>query len=285
MSPGEMLLRSIDSAPADDGLIYGRTPPRRKGFRLSDHPRLVQGAIAAALLATWEVYGRSLNPILLSYPTAVARAFVELALNGQLLRALGQSLQPLAAGFFLAVIVGVVVGLLMGRYKLLHEGLDPFLTALYATPSVALIPLIMLWFGFGFAAKVVIVFLSCFFAIVINTYAGVRDVSRASVDVVRAYGANDRQIMTKVILPSAVPFVMAGIRVAVGRGVIGMVVAEFFTALTGLGALIIVYSNAFATAKLFVPILVLSALGVGLTAVARRVELLLAPWKETERAG
>jgi NitT/TauT family transport system permease protein len=167
----------------------------------------------------------------------------------------------------------------------LHEGLDPFLTALYATPTVALIPLIMLWFGFGFWAKVVIVFLSCFFAIVINTYAGVRDVSRTSVDVVRAYGATDRQIMTKVILPSSVPFVMAGIRVAVGRGVIGVVVAEFFTALTGLGALIIVFSNAFATAKVFVPVFVLSALGVGLTSIARRVERWLAPWKETERAG
>ena len=259
-------------------------PPRREGFRLTDHPYLIRGTVVTVFLVAWELYGRSLNPILLSYPTAVARAFAELLLNGQLLAALGQSLQPLTVGFVLSLILGVGLGVLMGRYKLCYEALDPFLTALYATPSVALIPLIMLWFGLGFAAKVVIIFLSCFFAIVINTYAGVRNVSRASVDVVRAYGATDRQIMSKVVLPSALPFVMAGIRIAVGRGVIGMVVAEFFTALRGLGGLIIVFSNAFATAKLFVPVLVLSFLGVGLTTVARWVELRLAPWKETERA-
>jgi len=285
MSQSGTLRGSIDAASADDGLIYGLTPPRRAGFRLTDHPRLVQGAVAVVLLVTWELYGRSLNPILLSDPTAVAGAFVELVRDGQLLRALIQSLQPLAAGFFLSLVAGVAVGLLMGRSKLCYEALDPFLTALYATPTVALIPLIMLWFGFGFSAKVVIIFLSCFFAIVINTYAGVRNVSRATVDVVRAYGANSRQIMFKVVLPSALPFVMAGIRVAIGRGVIGMVVAEFFTALSGLGALIIVFSNAFATAKLFVPVLVLSCLGVGLTTLASWVERRLAPWKETERAG
>ncbi len=285
MSQSGTLRGSIDAASADDGLIYGLTPPRRAGFRLTDHPRLVQGAVAAALLVTWELYGRSLNPIMLSYPTAVVGAFFGLVRDGELLRALVQSLEPLATGFFLSLVAGVAVGLLMGRSKLCYEALDPFLTALYATPTVALIPLIMLWFGFGFSAKVVIIFLSCFFAIVINTYAGVRNVSRATVDVVRAYGANSRQIMFKVVLPSALPFVMAGIRVAIGRGVIGMVVAEFFTALTGLGALIVVFSNAFATAKLFVPVLVLSFLGVGLTTLAGWTERRLAPWKETERAG
>ena len=285
MSQSRTLPGSVDAAPADDGLIYGLTPPRREGFRLTDHPRLVQGAVAAAVLIAWELYGRSLNPILLSYPTAVARAFAELVRDGSLARALGQSLQPLSAGFALALTAGVGVGLVMGRSKLCYEALDPFLTALYATPTVALIPLIMLWFGFGFSAKVVIIFLSCFFPIVINTYAGVRNVSRATVDVVRAYGADGRQIMSKVVLPSALPFVMAGVRVAIGRGVIGMVVAEFFTALSGLGALIIVFSNAFATAKLFVPVIVLSLMGVGLTAIASWVERRLAPWKETERAG
>lgn len=259
-------------------------PPRREGFRLTDHPNLIRLAVVTVFLVAWELYGRSLNPILLSYPTAVAGAFIELLLNGQLLTALVQSLQPLTVGFLLALILGVGLGVLMGRYKICYQALDPFLTALYATPSVALIPLIMLWFGLGFGAKVVIIFLSCFFAIVINTYAGVRDVSRASVDVVRAYGATDRQIMVKVVLPSALPFVMAGIRIAVGRGVIGMVVAEFFTVLRGLGALIIVFSNAFATAKLFVPILVLAFMGIGLTTAARWVEQRLAPWKETERA-
>ncbi|MGQ0569703.1 MAG: ABC transporter permease [Armatimonadota bacterium] len=275
---------STDAAPAKDGLIYGLQPPREAGFKLVDHPNLIRVAVVAIFLIAWEIYGRSLNPILLSYPTAVARAFVELVRNGQLLNALLQSLQPLAVGFFASLIAGLGLGVLMGRYRIFYQALDPFLTALYATPSVALIPLIMLWFGLGFAAKVVIIFLSCFFAIVINTYAGVRNVSRAYVDVVKAYGATDRQVMLKVVLPSALPFVMAGIRIAVGRGVIGMVVAEFFTVLRGLGALIIIFSNAFATAKLFVPVLTLSFMGIGLTALAKWVERKMAPWKETERA-
>jgi NitT/TauT family transport system permease protein len=214
----------------------------------------------------------------------VAAAFVELIATGRLATAMLQSLQPLAAGFATALAGGIGLGVLMGRNKVAYYGLDPFLTALYATPSVALIPLIMLWFGLGFTAKVVIVFLSCFFPIVINAYAGVRNVSRSLVDVVRAYGADDRQVLTMVVLPSALPFMMAGVRVAVGRGVVGIVVAEFFTALNGLGALIIIYSNAFATAKLFVPVITLSLLGVGLTSLARWIEQRLTPWKETERA-
>jgi NitT/TauT family transport system permease protein len=176
------------------------------------------------------------------------------------------------------------VGLLMGRYRTLYYALDPFIVALYATPGVALIPLIMLWFGLGLQAKIIIITEACFFPIVLNTYAGVRNVSRANVDVARAYGASDRQILRLVLLPSALPFIMAGIRLAVGRGVIGMVVAEFFTALSGIGSLIIIYSNAFATAKLFVPVITLSLLGVSLTALVQLLERRLAPWKETERA-
>jgi ABC-type nitrate/sulfonate/bicarbonate transport system permease component len=267
-----------------DGLIRGVQPPRRGGFRLSEHPNVIRFATVAAFLGLWEVYGRSLNPIFLSYPVAIVSAATELVASGELAAALLKSLQGLAIGFSLAVVVGISLGVLMGRYRSLYYALDPFIVALYATPGVALIPLIMLWFGLGLAAKVVIIFEACFFPIVINTFAGVRNVSRANVDVARAYGASGRQVMRLVVLPSALPFIMAGIRLAVGRGVIGMVVAEFFTALSGLGSLIIVFSNAFATAKLFVPVITLSLLGVSLTALAQLLERRLAPWKETERA-
>jgi NitT/TauT family transport system permease protein len=267
-----------------DGLIHGVQPPRRGGFRLSDHPNLIRVATVGAFLIAWELYGRSLNPIFLSYPVAILGAAVELITSGELLAATLKSLQGLAIGFSLAVVVGITVGLFMGRYRTLYYALDPFIVALYATPGVALIPLIMLWFGLGLQAKIIIIFEACFFPIVINTFAGVRNVSRANVDVARAYGASERQILRLVLLPSALPFIMAGIRLAVGRGVIGMVVAEFFTALSGIGSLIIIYSNAFATAKLFVPVITLSLLGVSLTALAQLFERRLAPWKETERA-
>jgi ABC-type nitrate/sulfonate/bicarbonate transport system permease component len=275
---------ATEPAPSTDGLIWGIQPPRQAGFRLSDHPRWIRTTAVAIFLIAWELYGRSINPIFLSYPTAIAAAAVDLITSGQLLAALLKSLQGLAIGFALAVVVGIGLGVLMGRYKTLHYALDPFLVALYATPGVALIPLIMLWLGLGLPAKIVIIFEACFFPIVINTYAGVRNVSRANVDVARAYGASERQVLRLVLLPSALPFIMAGIRLAVGRGVIGMVVAEFFTSLSGLGSLIIIFENAFATAKLFVPVMTLSLLGVSLTTLAQVLERRLAPWKETERA-
>jgi ABC-type nitrate/sulfonate/bicarbonate transport system permease component len=281
-----MLPRSTATEPQSsaDGLIHGLEPPRRGGFRLGDHPNLIRFTTVAVFLIAWELYGRSLNPIFLSYPVAILGAARDLLQSGELVAALLKSMQGLVIGYSLAVVVGIVLGLLMGRYRSVYYALNPFIVALYSTPGVALIPLIMLWFGLGLQAKIVIIFESCFFPVVLNTYAGVRNVSRSNVDVARAYGASERQVLRLVLLPSALPFIMAGIRLAVGRGVIGMVVAEFFTALSGLGSLIIVYSNAFATAKLFVPVITLSLLGVTLTALAQLLERRLAPWKETERA-
>jgi ABC-type nitrate/sulfonate/bicarbonate transport system permease component len=259
-------------------------PPQQAGFRPGDHPRLVGAVAVAVFLIAWQLYGASTNPIFLATPSAVAAAFVELIQSGELWAAILKSLQGLAIGFALAIVAGILLGILMGRYRTVNAIFDPFVTLLYATPIVALIPLIMLWFGLNLEAKVVIIFESCFFPIVINTLAGVRNVSRSMVDVARAYGASDRQVMTKVVLPSSVPFVMAGIRLAVGRGVVGMVVAEFFTALSGLGSMIIVYQNSFATAKLFVPVITISVMGLALTGAARWLERQLAPWKESERA-
>src|SRR5690348_13977965 len=270
--------------PSDDGLVYGLRPPKAAGFRISDYPFILRSVAVLLFLVGWEIYGRSLNPIFLSSPTAIAQAAVELVRSGELLAAAIKSLEGLAIGFSLAVVAGIGLGVLMGRFKSVSHVLDPFITIFYGTPTVALIPLIMLWFGLGLMAKIVIIFEGCCFPIVINTHAGVRNVSRTTVDVVRAYGATGRQVMGKVVLPSSVPFVMAGIRLAVGRGVIGMVVAEFFTALSGLGSMIIVYSNAFDTAKLFVPVITIALLGLVLTTAAKTLERRMAPWKESERA-
>jgi ABC-type nitrate/sulfonate/bicarbonate transport system permease component len=270
--------------PAADGLIYGLAPPAARGGFLVRHPSAIRVASVLLLLVAWELYGRALNPVFLSYPVAIAGAGVDLILDGQLLTATLQTLRSLVAGFGIALVLGIGVGFLMGRYRLVSLTLDPFVTALYNTPSVALIPLIQLWFGLGVTAKIVIVSMSAFFPIVINTYAGVHNTSQGLVDVVRAYGATDRQVSTKVVLPNSVPFVMAGVRLAVGRAVIGVVTAEFFTAISGLGGLVIVFSNTFATAKLFVPVLTLVALGLALTSLAKWAERRLTPWKESERA-
>jgi ABC-type nitrate/sulfonate/bicarbonate transport system permease component len=270
--------------PEADGLIYGLTPPRVDAGFLVRYPSVIRVASVLVVLVAWELYGRALNPVFLSYPVAIARALVELIQTGELLQATLQTLRSLVAGFSVALVVGIGVGFLMGRYRLVSLTLDPFVTALYNTPSVALIPLIQLWFGLGTTAKIIIVSMSAFFPIVINTYAGVHNTSQGLVDVVRAYGATARQVSTKVVLPNSVPFIMAGVRLAVGRAVIGVVTAEFFTAISGLGGLVIIFSNSFATAKLFVPVLTLVALGLCLTSLAKWAERRMTPWKESERA-
>jgi NitT/TauT family transport system ATP-binding protein len=261
------------------------TAPRRaRAFHLSDYPNVVRAASLGATLGAWEWYGRGVDPIFFSYPTAIAAAVPAMIGNGELQRALLLTLQGLALGFSLSIVLGIIIGLLMGRYRLFDYLLDVQISALYSTPNVALIPLLILWFGLGMTSKVVIVFLAGFFPIIVNTYGGVRNVGRGLVEIAQAEGASEAQIFGKIIIPASLPFIMTGIRLAVGRAVVGMVVAEMFTAMSGLGGAIIYYSNAFATDKLFVVIILLALLGVTLTEAVKFLEVRLAPWKKTERA-
>jgi NitT/TauT family transport system permease protein len=142
----------------------------------------------------------------------------------------------------------------------------------------------MMWLGLGFAVKVAVVFLFAFFPILINTASGAKNVSASMVEVGRAYLAPPRQILFKIVFPAALPFIMAGVRIAIGRGLVGMIVAELFTAITGLGAMLSLYGNIFETAKMFVVIIILALLGIGLIHASQALERKLATWKETERA-
>jgi NitT/TauT family transport system permease protein len=204
--------------------------------------------------------------------------------TGELLAAFWVSLQGLLIAIALAIVVGVPLGLVTGRYRTADHLLDVQITALYSTPHVALLPLLTLWFGVGATAKLVLIYLSAFFPIIINTHSGVRNISHGLVEVALAEGANERQVFTKIIVPAALPFIMTGIRLAMGRAVVGMVVAEMFIASAGLGTAIQRYSSAFATDKFFVVLIVLALMGVGLTELVRALERWLTPWKETERA-
>lgn len=245
---------------------------------------LVRIASLAVTLGVWEWYGRGVDPIFMSYPTAILAAVPDMIRSGELQSNFLASIKSIIIGLAFAVTLGTTIGLLTGRYRLFDQLLDLQINALYATPNVALIPLIILWFGLGMTSKVVIIFLAGFFPIVINTHAGVRNVSRGLVEVALAEGANQLQIFTKIVIPASLPFIATGIRLAMGRAVVAMVVAEMFTAVGGLGGAIINYGNAFATAKLFVVIIVLALLGVTLTESVRWIERRIAPWKETERA-
>ena len=241
----------------DEQLIQELALRREQRWSLYDHPNLIRAGSVMIFLILWEFYGRRVDPLLLTYPTAVAWAAVQLIWSGELIRQLLVSLGSLAAGFGASLLLGVGLGVAMGRSRLAEAILDPHVNALYATPQVALIPLLMMWFGLGFGVKVVVIFLFVFFPILINTVSGVKNVSASMVEVGRAYLASERQILFKVVFPAAVPFIMAGVRLAVGRGLVGMIVAELFTAITGLGAMLTLYGNLFETARMFVVIIVL----------------------------
>jgi len=255
-----------------------------RAFRVTDHLRSLATGSAVTAIFLWEILGRRVNPLFLSYPSAIARAFWQVLVSGEFQRQALVSLQVFAIGLSAALIVGIGLGLLMGRYRLAEYLLDPYVYAFDATPRVALIPILLLWFGLGMPSRIAIVFLSGLFPVLMNTFSGVRTVSAGLVDVGRAYGAREKQLFSKIILPAALPFIMAGIRLAIGRALIGIITAEMFTAVTGLGALLIRYSSALATDKFFVPVIFLALLGVILSSAVEKLQKRLAPWKETERA-
>ncbi len=272
------------AASLDEKIIEELRFRRERPWSIYDHPNLIRAASVTIFLAAWEFYGRRTDPLLLTYPTAVVWAAVQLLRSGELIRQLLLSLASLAVGFGASLLLGVGLGLIMGRSRVGEAVLEPHINALYATPQVALTPLLMMWFGLGFEVKVIIIFLFAFFPILINTAIGVKNVSASMVEVGRAYMASPRQILFKVVFPAALPFIMAGVRLAVGRGLVGMIVAELFTAITGLGAMLTLYGNLFETAKMFVVIIVLGLLGVGLIQATQLLEKRMARWKETERA-
>lgn len=235
-------------------------------------------------LAFWEFFGRDVNPVFGSYPSAIAEAFVALARSGKLWTALFQSLQPFVVGYLLAIVVGVPLGLIVGRFRTAEAALGIYVTAGYAMPLVALVPLLILWLGLGFAVKVAVVFLMSIFPVCINTWAGVRAVPVALIEVGRSLVAPDHVILRRIVLPATLPYIMAGIRLAVGRAVVAMIIAEFFTAISGLGGIIIQSANNFDTATMFVPVVILMVLAIGLNALIVWIERVVAPW-QAELAG
>jgi ABC-type nitrate/sulfonate/bicarbonate transport system permease component len=234
------------------------------------------------VLLLWEYYGRRVNPILFTYPWAIAKAFVSLVASGELQSYMKESLLVLTYASILSLIVGVIFGVVMGRFSMVEWATDIYVSALYSTPMVAMVPLIVLWFGFRVPAKVIVVFLFMVFPVLLNTYEGVKNVDRNLQEVARAFCSSERQLWRHLIIPSAIPFIVAGVRLAIGRGLVGMIVAEFYTSVTGLGYMIVRYANAFETDKLFVPIVVVMILGVGLMSLAKWVEGRIAPWRNSE---
>jgi NitT/TauT family transport system permease protein len=234
------------------------------------------------ILVLWELLGPLVNPILFSHPSKIAVAFYELTISGELIHYAMESLQILFYGLAFAILIGVPLAVLMARFRPVDWALDLPINALYATPMVALVPLLVLWFGIYMTAKIIVVFLFAVFPILINTYQGVRECDKNMIEVARSFRSSEWQTWKDVLLPYAVPYIAAGIRLAIGRGLVGMVIAEFYTTISGLGFMISRYANVFETDKTFVPVLLLMFLGIALTASLKWVERRIAPWSRAD---
>jgi len=241
---------------------------------------LISTVSVVVFLLLWEVAGRGINPIFASYPSAILVAGIEMVREGLLVHAFFQSMQPLVLGFLMSAVFGVPIGLLLGRSPVAEAAFGIYVTAGYATPLVALVPLYVLWFGLGFAVKVAIVFTLGVFPVIINTWQGVKNVPRTLIEVGIAFVCTRRMIMREIVVPATLPYIMTGLRLCVGRCIIGMVVAEFFTSISGLGGVILQAGDSFDTAQLFVPVIILMALGVVLTWFVGWLEHKVAPWQQ-----
>jgi len=239
---------------------------------------LLSFLIAAAL---WEVAARYLvaNPLFLSSPSAIFLRAIALCKTGVLPTHAATSFLEFASGFLVSCLLGIVGGIAMASSRTIEEYFDPWISLLYAMPTIALGPLFILWLGIGFASKVSIIVLIAVFPIIINTTIGLNSTDRSLIEMARSFGATASQIYRKIRLPSALPYIIAGCRISVARALVGVVVAELFGARSGLGYLIVTSAQLFDTAGLFVGVFTLALWGVLSVEALKWIEKRLAPWR------
>jgi NitT/TauT family transport system permease protein len=236
-------------------------------------------SVAGGLLL-WEFISRVLvaNALFLAAPSEIAVALFNLAATGELWHHMAISGIEFVLGYVIASILGIALGLAMASSATAKQALQPWVSGLYATPTIALAPLFILWLGIGIWSKVIVVISLVLFPVAINTEAGLRTTSERLIEMLRSFGATPRQIFFKVSLPSAVPFILTGLKLGIGRGLIGVVVAELFGSRAGLGRLISQSADAFNMPDLFAGVVVLAVAGIVLTAGFGWLEKRLVPW-------
>jgi len=267
-------------ATADD--LFLVDPSVRLRRRVTTIVVCSRTALVVGLILAWELSSDRLIPeFWISRPSAVASAGIEFWQEGQLLPALRATMVETALGFGLGAAIGILVGLFFGVSQTVARILDPFLVALNSIPRVALIPLFILWFGIGLETKVLFAATLVFFPVFTNTFSGAREVDRDLVDVIRVMGASRSQTLRKVLVPSALVWVFAGLKMSVPFALIGAVIAEMFTADEGLGYLISVSANQYDTAASFAAILLTTLVGLGLTYAVAAIESRTIGWRQT----
>jgi NitT/TauT family transport system permease protein len=262
----------------------GRTAVRdRAAFLLRrEHPAVRALALAGAVVA-WELFTRLgwVPALFLPSPLGVLRELVDMAQSGQLFVHLAASLERLFAGFLLGAAAGVVVGILVGFFSLAEAVGQPLIAATFPIPKIALLPLLILWLGIGEASKISVIALGVFFPMAINTYAGVREADPLLLRAAVAFGAGRWSVIRKVVVPSALPMVFAGLRLGAGTALLLLVAAEMIGADSGIGFLVLQAGNLMETTKLMVGIVILSLLGVLSHWGLSRLERAVIPWRHT----
>jgi len=261
--------------------VAAEIPIPRASF-LARHRRALLGLLAVvAFLAAWQAVFLVVpfNPLFITKPSLMLAGLVDLVATGDLLDALLASGLPFVLGLAAAAIVGVAVGIVMGWRTRVGHALDPLLTVFYASPLVALAPLVVVFFGVGLPAKTMIVFLLAVFPFIFNACAGTRAVDRLLIDVVRSLGGGEKDLYIKVIGPSVLPYIVAAARIAVGRALIGVLVGEFFAASEGIGYAIARFGDLYALDRMFACILVIMVIAVALTEGIRWAERAAFPWR------
>jgi NitT/TauT family transport system permease protein len=255
--------------------------PRESFYQRHEGLILGGGAVLIAVgiwQAIWS-YTDWISPLFFSGPSAIAKAFWVSLTEGNLLADLAFSGKNFILGFGIALVSGVVCGVIIGWYRRVRLIFDPFLSALYSAPRVAMMPLIIMWFGIDYKSKVFIVFLSAFFPILVNTVAGIRNMDRDLLRAARAFCASDWQIFKTLAIPGSVPFILTGVRQGVAVGLIGVVVGEMLGSSEGIGFMVAYGGQTFQTDTLFVGFVIIAFAGILLSSAAERLERRFSRWR------
>jgi ABC-type nitrate/sulfonate/bicarbonate transport system permease component len=246
------------------------------------HEQLLLGVTTVlAFVVAWQLVAnaRIWSPLFLPGPSDIVAAFGELVAEGELAQDLTISGQEFVIGYSLAAVVGTVLGLLLGWYRKARYAFDPFITFFYATPRIVLLPLIIIWVGIGIESKIWIVFLGAFFAVLINTMAGVRSLDENLLRVARSFGATQIDVFRTIALPGSVPFILTGLRLATGHALVGIVVGEIVGAPHGIGRMMWIAGQTFQSARMFVGLFFLAVTGVVLTYALQKLERHFDAWR------
>jgi len=245
--------------------------------------RLVVGSLSVVVfLALWQIVGSTnlIRSDLISYPSEVVATMAKMASTGELGSNAWVSLNEFFVGFVPAVIFGIVAGIALALVRRLRLLLDPLLIAIYQAPIIAFIPILVVWFGVGTTSKIVMVFISAFFPVMINTMTGVAQVAEPWTRAVRSFGANTLQVVSKAILPGSLPAIMAGMRLGVGRAVVVLIAGEMYVSVMGIGRLVQVYSSAARASEIVVLVVVISTFGFACVSFLRWLENRIGPWRQ-----